>query len=516
MRNRIRLSLRWKIAGGFGLLLVLIGLLGWVTLSLFNSTRAVQRQVFDRALPQLIAVDEIIRSFTAQSAAIRGYVISTEQELLSQYLREVDIASDWEQRALELDPPEAERALFMSLIEAGNDFQTLVDEQVLPLAVEGQRSQAFRVLGQDGTPLINRIERLGENLRAAQDRLVLQTEQDVRDRQNQVVAILIVVLLGVFVMGLALAILLPRRLVRDLHVLVHAARGIERGDFNQTIWIRSGDEVEELAMRFESMQAGLKRLQQLALQDRELDIAASIQRNLLQRSIPVAAEASVVPLQRQANLVGGDWYDFELAQGHLTAVIGDASGKGIAAALMATVTLSALRAEHSLGAPPHKVIDSANKALLEATETDSFTTVNYVRLELATGVVRWLNMGHLDPYLITRPEDGTFTGSFVDGPRNRALGWFDKPGLEEHVLQLAPGDRLILYTDGFTEAKSATGELFGEERLGECLLRLAPLGPAELGEELVGEVERFAAGKLDDDLTMLLLEYTGSEGPDGS
>ena len=516
MRNWLRLSLRWKIAGGFGLLLILIGLLGWVTLSLFSSTRAVQRQVFDRALPQLIAVDEIIRSFTAQSAAIRGYVISTDQDLLRQYLREVEIANEWERRALELDPPEEELELFRSLIDAGSDFHRLVDDQVLPLASEGQRAQAFRVLGQEGTPLINRVESLGQNLRAGQDRLVMQTERDVRDRQNQVVAILIVVLVGVFVIGLVLAIVLPRRLVRDLHVLVHAARGIERGDFNQTIWIRSGDEVEELAMRFESMQAGLKRLQQLALQDRELDIAASIQRNLLQRSLPQTPEARVIPLQRQANLVGGDWYDFELAQGHLTAVIGDASGKGIAAALMATVTLSALRAEHSLGAPPAQVIGSANKALLEATETDSFTTVNYVRLELATGLVRWLNMGHLDPYLISRAQDGSFTGAFVEGPRNRALGWFDDPGLNEHVLQLRPGDRLVLYTDGFTEAKSPDSELFGEERLGECLLRLAPLGPAELGEELVGEVERFAAGKLDDDLTMLLLEYTGSEGPTGA
>lgn len=514
MRNRLRLSLRWKIAGGFGLLLILIGLLGWVTVSLFNSTRAVQRQVFDRALPQLIAVDEIIRSFTAQSAAIRGYVISTDQDLLRQYLREVDIATEWEQRALTLDPPEAERRQFLDLIAAGDEFHSLVEDQVLPLASEGQRSQAFRVLGQDGTPLIDRVETLGENLRAAQDRLVMSTEQEVRDRQNQVVAILIVVLLGVFIIGLALAIILPRRLVRDLDALVHAARGIERGDFDQRIAIDSGDEVEELATRFESMQAGLKRLRQLALQDRELEIAASIQRNLLQRTIPQVPEAVVLPVQRQANLVGGDWYDFDLARGELTVVIGDASGKGIAAALMSTVTLSALRAEHNLGAPPAQVIGSANRALLEATGTDSFTTVTYLRLDLVTGIVRWLNMGHLDPYLIRRAPGG-FTGSYVDGPRNRALGWFDDPGFEEHTLKLHPGDRLILYTDGFTEAKAADGELFGEERLGECLLRLAPLGPAEMGDELLGEVERFAAGKLDDDLTMLLLEYTGSEGPVG-
>src|SRR3990170_8455157 len=97
------------------------------------------------------------------------------------------------------------------------------------------------------------------------------------------------------------------------------------------------------------MQAGLKRLQQLALQDRELEIASSIQKNLLQRTIPTIAGVTLVPHQRQANLVGGDWYDVDVQGPTMTVAVGDASGKGIAAALMATVTLSALRGERSRG-----------------------------------------------------------------------------------------------------------------------------------------------------------------------
>lgn len=503
--DAVRLSLRQKLVGGFGTLLVLIVLLGWVTLSLFGSLRTVQRRVFDTALPQLVAVDEIIRSFTAQSAAIRGYLISTDVTLLEQYRTEVDTAIEFEALLLERDPRGNEGELLDSLIEAGEEFQELIDADVLPLAEQGQRSQAFRVLGQEGNVLISRIELLGEQLRLVQDRVVADAENTLRSRQSQVLLTLALVIVGTFTAGLLLAILLPRRLARNLDALVRAARGIERGDFNQRIEIHSGDEVEELAIRFNAMQTGLKRLQQLALQDRELEIAATIQRNLLQRSIPESEGLRVVPMQRQANLVGGDWYDIERSGRSLSVIIGDASGKGIAAALMATVTLSSIRAERGMGAGPKRIIDRANKALLDATETDSFTTVLLVNVDPESRVARWLNMGHHAPFLL-RPRVGGVEGAYLDGPSNRALGWFEDPGFEEGVVELQPGDRIILFTDGFLEAKDPDGQLFGEDRLAEALVKLAPLDAANLGEQMVGEVERFAAGKLDDDLTMLIVE----------
>ncbi|HEY7874555.1 MAG TPA: PP2C family protein-serine/threonine phosphatase, partial [Actinomycetota bacterium] len=82
-------------------------------------------------------------------------------------------------------------------------------------------------------------------------------------------------------------------------------------------------------------------------------------------------------------------------------------------------------------------------------------------------------------------------------------------GLAETVVHLRPGDRLLLYTDGFLEAKSPDGEVFGEHRFGETLSRMSTLQPEAVGDEVVREVERFAAGKLDDDLTMLVIEFLG-------
>jgi sigma-B regulation protein RsbU (phosphoserine phosphatase) len=210
--------------------------------------------------------------------------------------------------------------------------------------------------------------------------------------------------------------------------------------------------------------------------------------------------------------VGGDWYDIDVFGRSLTVVVGDASGKGIAAALMATVALSALRAERGRGAEPKRVLEAANRALRDASDPESFTTVVYTTVDLHTGEARWINMGHHSPFLLRAPgsPDQPSQGYYLEGPRNRALGWFEEPGLVETVVKLAPGDRLLIFTDGFLEAKSPSAEVFGEHRLAEALIKLSPLESETLEHELVAEVERFAAGKLDDDLTMLIVEFIGA------
>jgi serine phosphatase RsbU (regulator of sigma subunit)/CHASE3 domain sensor protein len=511
----VKLSLRWKIVGGFGLLLVLIGLLGYVTLSLFSSLRQVQRRVFNDAVPGVVAVDEIVRSYTAQSAAVRGFLLLPSDQLLEQYRAEVENVEDVLEESRDLFTSRQEIDVLDELTQAGEDFQASVDQNVVPLAERGKRSLAQAHFSQQGAPLILEIEDLGRDLRNLQREVVRGAEEDLQTRSNQARITLVAVIIGALGVGLLLTILLPRRLSSSLSELVEAARAIGRGDFDQKIDIRSGDEVEELGHRFTEMQGALKRLQQLALQDRELEIAGAIQRNLQQRTMPNTGTVRLVPIQRQANLVGGDWYDVDVDHSSMTVAVGDASGKGIAAALMATVALSVLRAERGQGASARRIIERANEALKEATEPESFTTLIYATIDLATGQAGWLNMGHPSPFMLTSDErkdrrDGRPQGYFLEGPRNRALGWFDEPGTAETTVQLGPGDRLILYTDGFLEAKSPDGVIFGENRFAEALIRLAPLDSNELGEELVRDVEHFAAGKLDDDLTMLVIEFQGA------
>ncbi|MGH2820450.1 MAG: PP2C family protein-serine/threonine phosphatase [Actinomycetota bacterium] len=507
----MRLSLRWKIAGGFGLLLLLILLLGWVTLSLFGALRGVQSRVFDEALPGVVAIDGVVRSYTSQSAAVRGYLISTDTELLNQYRNEVGSARFWQRQAQGLFTSGKERRMLDRIERAGARYQRLVDEEVIPLIEqEGERSLAFSVLAREGSPLVERIQAVGRRLRTRQGRVVQATEDELEARNSQTLAILLVVTMGVALVGALLTVLLPRRLGSNLSQLVEAARAIERGDLDRRIEIHSRDEIEELALRFTEMQAGLKRLQHLAAQDRELEIAASIQKHLLQRSVPNTPGAVVVPAQRQANLVGGDFYDVHAFGGVVSMLVGDASGKGIGAALMSAVTLSVLRAERRWGADAKRVIQRANEALREATDPDAFTTLVYASLDLATGEVRCMNMGHPSPFVMRAGTGGDAGGYFLEGPRNRALGWFEDPGLAETMVRLEPGDRLVFYTDGFLEAKAPAGEIFGEHRFAQELASTAPLEPAAVGDQLVRAVETFAAGKLDDDLTVLVIEFRGA------
>ncbi|MDQ3986348.1 MAG: SpoIIE family protein phosphatase [Actinomycetota bacterium] len=508
----MKLSLRRKIVGGYGLLLFLIVALGWVTLSLFNSLRSVQRQVHDEAIPALVAVDEIVRSYTAQTAAVRGYLINTDPQLLARYENELAQAGRWEAEARRLLESANEKETLRQLVNTGNEFQTLVEDRVLPLAEEGRKALAFAALGGEGDELVTDIELLGAELRSIQDETVASSEEDLASRSNQAVVTLVLVTIGALAVGIVVALVLPARLGTNIGRLVDAARAVGRGELDHRVEIKSGDEVEELSIRFNEMQSGLKRLQQLALQDRELEIAASIQRNLLQRVVPEVPGLRLVPLLRQANRVGGDWYDVEVAGDALTVVIGDASGKGIGAALMATVALSVLRAERGLGASPQRVVARANEALLEATDPDSFTTVVYATVDAATGEVVWLNMGHPPPFVLKarRGRDQPMRGFYAEGVRNKTIGWFEDPGLSESTIRLEPGDRLILYTDGFLEAKDPAGRIYGDHRFAEAIVRLGPLDAADLTDELVKDVERFATGKLDDDLTMIVVEFQGA------
>ncbi|MDP9234342.1 MAG: SpoIIE family protein phosphatase [Actinomycetota bacterium] len=513
----MRLSLRWKIVGGFGVLLILIVVLGWVTLSLFGSLRTVQHRVLDQAVPELVTVDEIVRSYTAQSAAVRGFLIEGQSSLLDQYRKEVQTSRSFQHQAQRLFGNSGQdHRLLNELVTAGQSFQHLIDHRVIPLAGEGRRRAAFHVLGRVGTPLISQIDADGSVLRSLQNETVAASEQDLSAHSSRTIGILLAVTGGALLLGIVLAVVLPRRLVVDLQRLVDATRAIGRGDFDQQIRIESGDEVEELATRFGEMQSGLKRLQQLAMQDRELEIASGIQRNLLQRLVPETPGFVLLPLHRQANLVGGDWYDIDYEGRSLTLAVGDASGKGIGAALMATVLLSVLRAERRLGADAERVIQRTNEALREAIEVDGFTTLIYATIEAETGEVRWLNMGHPSPFLLRsskRMPSVQLAGYYIEGPRNKALGWFQDPGLSQTVARVDPGDRLVFFTDGFLEAKSAEGEVFGERRFAEAILKVGRLPLDSMGDLVVGEVERFAAGKLDDDLTMLVVEWQGIQAP---
>ncbi|MGQ9475114.1 MAG: SpoIIE family protein phosphatase [Actinomycetota bacterium] len=245
-----------------------------------------------------------------------------------------------------------------------------------------------------------------------------------------------------------------------------------------------------------------KRLQYLALVDKELDIAASIQCALLPEGSLEDEAVRVVAHMEQARIVGGDWYDYWVDGDRLVVVVGDAAGSGVPAALLATLAMSAVRAEAVDGRDPLEVMRKANHALYPHRLDDRFITIIYGELDLRTLRLRYVNAGHNDPYLIRRGGEVLALPS----DRRTILGAFEDLDLKVEEVDLEPGDRLFFYTDGVVDCRDARRRPFGEKRLRRFLKRAGSRSAEALLEDLVETLRRFCGSVMEDDFTALLCD----------
>lgn len=245
-----------------------------------------------------------------------------------------------------------------------------------------------------------------------------------------------------------------------------------------------------------------KRLQYLALVDKELDIASDIQGALLPGEPLESKRAKVLAHQEQARIVGGDWYDYWEEGNRLVMVIGDAVGSGIPAALLATLALSSIRAEAKYGSDPVDIVLKANRAIFPHRLEDRFITILYCELDQETLLLRYVNAGHNDPFLIRGGSDLVVLGS-----RKRIiLGAFEDPDLQVEEMQLEPGDRLFFYTDGVVECRDSRRRMFGENRLRRYLKASGSRAAGVLIQDLVDGLKGFCGERMEDDFTILLCD----------
>ncbi|MDY6796455.1 MAG: SpoIIE family protein phosphatase [Actinomycetota bacterium] len=245
-----------------------------------------------------------------------------------------------------------------------------------------------------------------------------------------------------------------------------------------------------------------KRLQHLALVDKELDIASHIQGALLPQGSLENDMIGVMAHQEQARIVGGDWYDFWEEEDRLILVIGDATGSGVPAALLATLAMSYIRAESKYRSDIHEMMIKANRAIVPHRLEDRFITIFYGELDLKTLVLRYVNAGHNDPILI---KGGT-TLKTLGSKKRTVLGVFEKPDLKEEKVQMEPGDRLFMYTDGVTDCKDSKRNTFGEYRLKRYLKKAGSRKATAFIDDLVSTLSDFSNGKMEDDFTILLCD----------
>ena len=210
-----------------------------------------------------------------------------------------------------------------------------------------------------------------------------------------------------------------------------------------------------------------------------------------------------------AKEVGGDFYDFFLIDSdHLCMVIADVSGKGVPAALFMMASRIILANNAKMGKSPSQILTDTNAAICSNNREDMFVTVWLGILELSTGKLIASNAGHEYPALMQ--ADGKF--ELYKDKHGFVIGGMDGVRYKEYEMQLRPGAKLFLYTDGVPEATDANDELFGTDRMLEALNSDLGAKPEDILKNVRAAVDGFVKdAEQFDDLTMLCIDYKGPE-----
>ena len=237
--------------------------------------------------------------------------------------------------------------------------------------------------------------------------------------------------------------------------------------------------------------------------NRELDIASRIQLAMLPGKFftddCLEIAGSLVP----AKQVGGDLYDYVIRDGKLFFSIGDVCGKGIPAAIFMSMTQAVFRSAASHLNDASRIVHSMNKQASRGNDAGMFVTLFVGVLDLSTGMLRYCNAGHEHPLVVTGKSVRT-----LNAKSSLPIGAMEETRYVEQETQLAPGDMVMLFTDGLTEAMNSENALFGRERVAQVI---SGETPQQLLDNMSQSVAGFVRGaEQSDDLTMLAIRYKGA------
>lgn len=339
--------------------------------------------------------------------------------------------------------------------------------------------------------------------------------RDVLERAARMnLMVIILGLMGLMILSAATYFII-RHLTRPLSKFSESAISIAGGNFNTRLpKIKSGDEIQQLSDSFDYMQRSLLDYMEnlkattAAKQriDSELSIASSIQRSMLPKDFPKMEGIDLYAMMKPAKEVGGDLYDFHIAKNTAFFAIGDVSGKGVPAALFMAITRMAFHfasdITHDLGQRMSRI----NSILSSGNSTNMFATILICALDLETSELSYCNGGH-NRAVIVHPDG---KAEFLDQKPNLAVGIW--PGFE-YVMQkttLEKGARILLYTDGVTEAERADKSQYGDDRLLNWA-RNSLASDSRTAEQdcmdLFEDVQRFTEGnEQNDDITIMTIK----------
>jgi serine phosphatase RsbU (regulator of sigma subunit) len=342
---------------------------------------------------------------------------------------------------------------------------------------------------------------------------------------------------GVVLLALVASRYLSRRMTTDLIELRESALRIAEGRFGERVAERSRDEIGEVAKAFNQMTRALVERDELILEqqarllersrlEHELSIASEVQQRLLPQVRPPLVTLDYAGFCHPARGVSGDYYDFlPLAPGRLGLILADVAGKGLSAALLMATLHAAVRSHAALlGERCGEMLSTVNALLYESTDAARYATIFYAVYDDSSRALTYVNCGHFPPLLVrslARPvavavgaHSGGAAVADAEKPAWRALetgtipiGLFQNiPAVQERVV-LEPGEWLVAYSDGVSEAQDMRGEEFGRERLVEVVQECEPevKSAAEMLDRILTAVRRHSGERpQEDDLTLIV------------
>jgi len=321
--------------------------------------------------------------------------------------------------------------------------------------------------------------------------------------------------IAVFITLFVLIYILIKKLVVDnIYRINGSLSEITDGNLDVVVDVRSHEEFSSLSDDINSTVDTLKRYiaEAAARIDAELEFAKAIQHSALPSVFPPypnRREFDIWACMFTAKEVGGDFYDFYFVNDDTLAfLVADVSGKGIPAAMFMMTSKTLLKSYAEEGLAVNEVFINANEKLCEGNDAGMFVTAWMGMLNTKTGVVTFANAGHNPP--LVKHADGSF--EYLKSPAGFVLAGMEGIRYRKNELQLQPGDKIYLYTDGVTEATDANEQLYGEDRLLNILNSLENSSVEDICTKVKADVDLFVGEAPQfDDITMLCLEYKGDE-----
>ena len=311
--------------------------------------------------------------------------------------------------------------------------------------------------------------------------------------------------------------MLKKKVVKNLQRVNDGLNAITNGQLDTVIDVRAYKEFSELSDDVNATVSTLKHYIKDAQEriDRELDFARQIQHSALPSVFPPYPNRPDFDLYASmdpAKEVGGDFYDFYLLDRFTVMIlIADVSGKGIPGAMFMMTAKTLIKGLAESGKPVNEIFNEANKKLCAANDIGLFITAWIGKLDLRTGKLEFVNAGH-NPPLLYHSNGNT---ELLRTKPNFVLAGLDYTNYVTREVTLCPGDEIFLYTDGITEAANSGNELYGEERLKECLANVWSKHPKDVCEYVKNDVAEFTGdASQSDDMTMLCLRLNALQEKD--